>query len=516
MARSTVNLDDPFAGLGPGSINLDSPFADMKPPVKSRAQQLNEQFQAMPWYSKLGQSADDMVRIGADGVSFGYGDKLSAYLNSLGGRGVYDKNLDAERKATDDARLRAGMPGQIADAAGMVSSATLSPSLKVLQKAPTVARYAGGILSNILEGAGMGTLGALGHDTSVDEGMKTGAISGGIGGAAVPVATGILSKALKPFDKVVPRRTQAELKAAKDAAYKQVENSGAAYEPKSLQNMVMDLELKAAQKNINPRIHPNAWNTIQGIGEDVFHSGGALPVNSVDQLRQFAARDIGGSPAEDQFRSLVTGHIDDYINNAGPRDMAAGTSQDAIDAITKARDLNRRYKKTETVNDALYKGENAAANSEGRAQLRTVLNSDEQMRGFTGAERQAMEEVVRGSPTVRSADALQRVMPKSFVGGSIAGGVLGSMLGGVPGAVAAMAIPAIGAGARGVRNAGTRASVNSLLDTIDGSASRTPNVARVGLEASTPSLMRAVPGLSLADPLGRSRAELERRRKRAM
>lgn len=39
-------------------------------------------FEALPWYGKAGQAVMDVARLGADGATFGFADKLAAGLNA--------------------------------------------------------------------------------------------------------------------------------------------------------------------------------------------------------------------------------------------------------------------------------------------------------------------------------------------------------------------------------------------------------------------------------------------------
>jgi hypothetical protein len=102
-------------------------------------QELQKEYDASPWYSQLGQSADDMVRLAASGISFGQLDKW------LG---------PEEAKKTAEARTRAGLAGDVAEIGGSVMS-PVTQGVSVLGN--VAARAAPGLLSR------MGIAGAEGR-----------------------------------------------------------------------------------------------------------------------------------------------------------------------------------------------------------------------------------------------------------------------------------------------------------------------------------------------------------------
>lgn len=75
------------------------------------ADAIREEYDALPWYQKLGVAADDVVRLMASGI---YGDELSAYLQSLSGPETYEQELADEKTLTEEARIRAGSAGNVA------------------------------------------------------------------------------------------------------------------------------------------------------------------------------------------------------------------------------------------------------------------------------------------------------------------------------------------------------------------------------------------------------------------
>lgn len=154
------------------------------------------EYDAMPWYSQLGTAADDLVRIGADGISFGGLDTL------LG---------PEAKKLTDEARIRAGWAGTAADVGGMVAS-PVSRTVGAIGKGVT--KLSPGLLSRIGVGAGEGaSLGA------VDAKMRGNDVGGAAStGAAIGAAIPVIGKALA--------RTGSFVQGTKPGAMEEAFNSG--------------------------------------------------------------------------------------------------------------------------------------------------------------------------------------------------------------------------------------------------------------------------------------------------
>ena len=183
MATLTINgrqvtVDDSFLKLSPEQqeATVDEIAASMgNAPQKLTTKQ---EYDQLPWYQQIPQAADDIVRATANGLTFGFADKLAGYM---GGEGTA-----AERAKSADARERAGLAYDAAQLAGGVRTALSAGNagLTLLGAGGTAGMTgAGGLAARTglagLEGAGYGVLDALGNDTSVTEGALLGAAFGG-------------------------------------------------------------------------------------------------------------------------------------------------------------------------------------------------------------------------------------------------------------------------------------------------------------------------------------------------
>ena len=101
--------------------------------------QIQQEYNALPWLSQMGVAADDMIRIAGSAVSGGLADQL-------------DGPDGADR--THEARVRAGIAGDIANVGGMVAG--LKGAGAVAKGAVSAARAAPTALS-LAKTAGLGT-----------------------------------------------------------------------------------------------------------------------------------------------------------------------------------------------------------------------------------------------------------------------------------------------------------------------------------------------------------------------
>jgi hypothetical protein len=160
------------------------------------------EFEALNPLHKAGRATMDIARLGLDGMTFGFGDKLLAGIEAAGRPDMdYDEALQLHRRATGDAKARAGHAGTVAEiGAGFLpmnaaanaglSAARLIPQGLSRGKALGAKLVAGGI-----EGAGYGALYGAGHDQDVGDAASVGALAG-IGGTGAAQAVGGVTQRL--------------------------------------------------------------------------------------------------------------------------------------------------------------------------------------------------------------------------------------------------------------------------------------------------------------------------------
>ncbi|MPR12891.1 hypothetical protein [Microvirga tunisiensis] len=175
--------------------------------TKAREVRVQAEFEAMSPLHKAGRATMDIARLGLDGASFGFGDKLLAGIEAAGRSDMdYDEALQLHRQATGDAKARAGYAGTAAEIGGAllpmgaaakagVTAARLIP--QSLSRAKTLGAR---LIAGGAEGAGYGALHGAGHDQNVGDAALLGAAAGAGGTAAAQAVGGVthrLAQALK-------------------------------------------------------------------------------------------------------------------------------------------------------------------------------------------------------------------------------------------------------------------------------------------------------------------------------
>jgi len=284
------------------------------------------------------------------------------------------------------------MGKQIVRRVGEEVGASLIPGLTLANKAAKPAA----VIGNTLKGAiGSGTGAAVAEQAFPGNPLAefAGQMVGGFGAGAL----GGMKRAAAG-----QAPTADDLKMMKDAAYKQADALGVKYTPKAYGGLVGNVDAAVKADNISPTRHPKAFSFV----EDMKTRGkNGLTLTELDQLRQEVRRDLlrSSDEAEQHFGKVIIGQIDDFIAKAGPGSVSSGSADDAATAITTARELNTRFRKTELIEDAIYAadlktsatGSGGNINNAIRQELKRILLNDRDRSAFTAAEIKEMEAVVK-------------------------------------------------------------------------------------------------------------------------
>lgn len=108
---------------------------------------VRREYEALPWYRQALQAADDVARMGANGITLGGADKLAAYMNGT--------PEEAERAKTDDAVSRAGAAALAAKIVGTMAPSRVAtlPGLSVTSVVPPMKS---GIMGMVSRSAALG------------------------------------------------------------------------------------------------------------------------------------------------------------------------------------------------------------------------------------------------------------------------------------------------------------------------------------------------------------------------
>jgi hypothetical protein len=492
------------------------------------------------------QAADDIARLAANGLTFGYADKIAG---ALGGDGT-----DAERARTEEARQRAGSAGTVAE----IGSAAAIPIGAGNAGLTLAGRFGTGAMKGLgglaarsalmgAEGAGYGALTAAGNDQPIDDGALLGAIFGAGGNVA---AEGI-GKGLGWLASNVGRPappTMADVAAARDAAYQAADDAGVIFTPDGLRRVRNGLNDRLADFGYDPVLQPGAGPALNRLRD----AAGELVTKQIDEvaapaadktasmlLDEFAPPSAGSAPQRvtrtevvdtgrpttlkdlDQMRkvanhgyqqgnrsnnavvNMIVNAIDDLAENPGAGDVMAGNAGTAADALGEARGLARRAIKASEIEDAIVRASRRAASTgkggnidnATRQNIRQIL--DRGARGYTPDEVAAMEKVVFGTPTQNVLRWAGGFSPQNILNGSVglgAGGAVGGAIGGPGGAlIGGGTVATIGGLAKLAADAATRGNVDDLIETImRGGTALPPNAAQRAIKAATPDLARII------------------------
>jgi hypothetical protein len=307
--------------------------------------------------------------------------------------------------------------------------------------------------------------GHIAQASGADErGQQAARVAGAVVGAgASSVRPGNVYEALRQPAR--PRPSVASMRAAKDTAYRAVDESGARYAAGGLKGLFGEIDQAAAASNINEALHPRAWAMLQSLKTAGRKS---MSLTELDQLRQVIRRDVvnRGDEAEAFFGKQMIDAIDGYIEGAAGRQMKAGSGPQAAQLITDARRSNSQYRKAESVTDAVDRAKlRASTTGTGgnqdnaiRQELRKLLETTPNL---LPEEAAALEKAARGGPVQNILRLVGKLSPNSGAFPLLANlGVAGATGG------KSIALSAAGYGAKLAADAITTRNVGEVLDVI--------------------------------------------------
>jgi len=181
------------------------------------------------------------------------------------------------------------------------------------------------------------------------------------------------------------------------------------------------------------------------------------------------AKNAAASIQSDERRiaGIITNKLDDFVSRLGTPDIVAGDPKAASAAISNARNLWSRAKKSETIEELIDRAkssmtQHSASGMENAltVQFRQLAKNTKKMRAFSQAEQAAIKKVARGEPVVNALRMLGKAAPTGIVSSALSSG-MGYAAGGAPGAIL---LPAVGYAAR---NAATKMTANNAQNALD-------------------------------------------------
>ena len=250
------------------------------------------------------------------------------------------------------------------------------------------------------------------------------------------------------------------IKAGSKASYKASENTGAIVDRPALNLLKHDVQqIARAEAAMLPSGKiagglPKTKAALKALNE---YTAAPLTVKGAQRLQK-AFRRVADDPEESSIGVKLLDQLDDFFTSLPPKAFSQGNGAEAIRHWTAAKVQWARFKRTESLETALYKARFAKGGLAAglRQQLKTIITTPKKSRGFTNTEIEAMERFVEGG-------SVQEFLEFMTKGGTLPAAVTGHVLGGpVVGAAAAIAKPIAGLLARGKVNGDARRAVDLI------------------------------------------------------
>jgi hypothetical protein len=408
------------------------------------------------------------------GLTFGFGDEIyagatalpRAAIDAVTGRGfdigrAYDEGLSNQREGARDAAAL----NPVAASAGEVVGAVVNPLSRGLGVG-NAASTAGKVALGAGEGAALGGLYGFGTGDTMDERLTNAGWGAGGGAVAGVVAPWLAEKVGGAISGAAQRNATntaikgapaaGDLKSAASQMFQQLDQNGVQVSGQRFGDMAIDLVRKFQKMRANPTLDPKAVAALQELvkaADDVQRSGGGITLSDLHTIRQIAQKSAQSAEGRDKmFSTQIINAIDDMISGLKPGDMVGGADPaQASKLMFDAISTWGRSRRVGLIEEAIYRAQNVASGPENglRIEFRKLLQNPDTRKLFTDAERQAIEDVVRGNPVSNLTKLLGKFGfgpngASNMLGGTIGFGA-GSVFGGP---VAGMVAAGLGTGAR--------------------------------------------------------------------
>jgi hypothetical protein len=258
---------------------------------------------------------------------------------------------------------------------------------------------------------------------------------------SIPFAIGAKGKVQAP--------TVQELKGQAGQQYKFAEEAGAVFKKNSYNQFANKLESTLAKEGLDKTLQPRVFAALERI-KDTKNSNVSLEnMEILRRIGQSAGSSLDAS--ERRLASILVDNLDDFVENAQSAQLTKG-SPEAIRALTDARELWKRAKKTEIIDDLVASADiRAEANytqsgieNALRRKLVNLADNPRKLRAFSKEEQDLIKSTAKGGSVQNALRLLGKLSPTGAIPAAISGGA-GFAIGGPYGAIG---LPLIGGAAR--------------------------------------------------------------------
>lgn len=406
---------------------------------------------------KLGTAAN----MAGESMTLGIvGDEAAAAADAAIGRGTYDERLNKYRG--DERQFRKENP---VAAFGADVAPALLPGLGAAGVAAKLSTKVGKTAAGALMGAGAGATygfmeGEGGAQNRAENAVASGAL-GGLFGAAAPKVMDAIGKlpaaVARPFKRSQERPTIGNLKAAKNAAYKLVDESGEAFSGDDMTGLYNTVKQAFDDGHYVAETDNASRAVLSILGR---RQGQNTTLSQLDNIRQNLWKRYAAAKDQPVILDAIKA-IDDVIESK------AGASE----LMGAARAANSRYAKSQLLDDAFRKAQDqtAATGSGGnilnkyRQAVTNIINNEKKAKFFSQEELDLMRAFVRGTPT----ENLKRLVGKMSPNGN---GLMMTLhvVGGMASGGTTLPLMAAGAASKASADKGAMKGAEVIKDVLSG------------------------------------------------
>lgn len=368
------------------------------------------------------QKVDDSVRTLANGMSFGFADKLAGKMNATG--------TEAERNRSTAAKERLGTTGDAIEMLGM-----MAPTSRLAQMGVTATRLPGAVGKYgglLLDGAAIGALDAAGHDRPVMEGAGVGGLLGAAGGLVGKGVEKVYNKvaagpAYKQMREAAPSFEQVANK--KNAIYSALDEGGIKFDADEYERMLSDTS--AALKNFRATKAPMTADTVNYMAQFRGQSPTFRDVEDVLQEAKGILREKSATDADKAAASVLVDKLSKFFDDAPLITNGTIPAGEVAGMVKNARELSRRHILAKDVMKMKDKSEWYTSGDESGLRNQFAAYGKAKGKGLTSAEKAAAQAVIRREGLLSTLNQTGTKL------GQIVLGTTGFSLGGLPGLAAA-------------------------------------------------------------------------------
>ena len=351
------------------------------------------------------------INMGMQGINKVAGTDLQPIENPIGGseslRGLLSPTISDTAPQTAAQRYGRRI--------GQEVGASVVPGGVAMRSAQAPAKVAAGTGASAV---GAGTAGQTSREIAPENDTMD-MIASLIGGAAIP--GGMYASQSKP-----QAPSMDDLQARQTEAYGAVEQSDSRLTDESTKQLVDAIKDRSARDAMDPILSPKAARTAEKISEMQNPT-----IGEVEKMRRLTGRVAGNlDPSESSLGMGMKEEITDYLDNLSAENVTGSDPTGAVSSLREGRDVTRRIKASETVAEAMQKGERRAATGGTggnevnaiRQNIRAILDSKKKSAGFTPEELETMEGIARGTVGTNSLRHIGRLSPTTGALPGMAGG----------------------------------------------------------------------------------------------